>query len=108
MNHESSYTKAYVDTINYYWIDQFKVDGYRYDLSKGFTQTNSGSNVGAWSARDPSRIAILKRMYDKIRTYSSDSYIILEHFADNAEETELSGMGMMLWGNFHGAYSQST
>ncbi|MFM8849579.1 MAG: alpha-amylase family glycosyl hydrolase, partial [Cytophagales bacterium] len=108
MNHESSYTKAYLDTVNYYWINEFKVDGYRYDLSKGFTQTNSGSNVGAWSARDASRIAILKRMYDKIRTYSSDSYIILEHFADNAEETELSGMGMMLWGNFHGAYSQST
>lgn len=108
MNHESSYTKAYLDTVNYYWIDQFKVDGYRYDLSKGFTQVNSGTNVGAWSARDASRIAILKRMYDKIRTYSNDAYVILEHFADNAEETELSGMGMMLWGNFHGAYSQST
>jgi 1,4-alpha-glucan branching enzyme len=108
MNHESSYTKAYLDTINHYWINEYKVDGYRYDLSKGFTQVNSGTNVGAWSARDASRIAILKRMYDKIRTYSNDAYVILEHFADNAEETELSGLGMMLWGNFNGAYSQST
>jgi 1,4-alpha-glucan branching enzyme len=107
MNHESTYTKAYLDTINHYWINEYKVDGYRYDLSKGFTQTKN-TDVGAWSNYDASRIAILKRMYDKIRTYSTDSYIILEHFADNREEIELSSNGMMLWANFNHAYTQNS
>jgi 1,4-alpha-glucan branching enzyme len=114
MNHESAYTKSYLDTINYYWIHEYKVDGYRYDLSKGFTQTNNPSNVGAWGAYDASRIAILKRMSDKIWSHTPDAYVILEHFADNTEEKELAeyrageGKGMMLWSNFNGAYNQLT
>ncbi len=47
-NHESTYTKTYVKQTLKYWIDEFRVDGFRFDLSKGFTQTNNPSNVGAW------------------------------------------------------------
>jgi 1,4-alpha-glucan branching enzyme len=114
MNHESAYTKKYLDTVNYYWLNEYKVDGYRYDLSKGFTQTNNPSNVGAWGAKDPSRIAILKRMSDKIWSHTPSGYVILEHFADNAEEKELAeyraaeGKGMMLWANFNNAFNQNT
>jgi 1,4-alpha-glucan branching enzyme len=114
MNHESSYTKKYLDTVNYYWLNEYKVDGYRYDLSKGFTQTNNPSNVGAWGAYDASRIAILKRMSDKIWAHTPNAYVMLEHFADNSEEKELAeykaseGKGMMLWSGFHGAFGQST
>jgi glycosidase len=114
MNHESSYTKAYLDTVTHYWINQYKVDGYRFDLSKGFTQTSNPTNVSAWSAYDASRIAILKRMADKIWSHTPDAYIILEHFADNSEEKELAeyrsgeGKGMMLWGNLNYAYNQNT
>ncbi len=107
-NHESSYTKAFLDTVNYYWLNEYKVDGFRYDLSKGFTQKKSGSDVGAWSAYDASRIAILNRMKAKIRTYSPDSYLILEHFGDNAEEKELSDNGFLLWGNMNNAFIQSS
>lgn len=107
MNHESLYTKKYLDTVNYYWLKEYKVDGFRYDLSKGFTQVNSGSNVNGWSSYDASRIALLKRMYDKIKTHSPDAYIILEHFAANIEEKELSDYGMMLWANHTHAYQQS-
>lgn len=114
MNHESPYTKAYVDTVCYYWLNEFKVDGFRFDLSKGFTQVNSGNNVDLWSAYDPSRIALLKRMADKIWSHTPDAIIILEHFAANSEEKELAeyraseGKGMLLWGNLHYAYNQST
>jgi 1,4-alpha-glucan branching enzyme len=107
MNHESKYTQQYVDTINYHWLNEYKVDGFRYDLSKGFTQKNSGSDVGAWSAFDQSRIDILKRMAARVRTHTPDAYLILEHFADNSEETILAADGLMLWGNENYAYTQT-
>jgi 1,4-alpha-glucan branching enzyme len=106
-NHESAATKALVDRVNAFWLTEYKVDGYRFDLSKGFTQKVSGSNVGLWGAYDASRIAILKRMADRIWDVDSTAYVILEHFADNTEERELSDYGMMLWGNLNIAYSQS-
>ncbi len=114
MNHESSYTKKYLDTVNYYWLHEYKIDGFRFDLSKGFTQTNNPNNVDAWSAYDASRIALLKRMADKIWSHSPETYIILEHLAVNDEEKELAeyraaeGKGMMLWGNLNYAYGQNT
>jgi len=114
MNHESSYTKAYLDTVNHYWLNEFKVDGYRFDLSKGFTQTNTfPNNVSGWSAYDASRIALLKRMADKIWDHTPDAYVILEHFATNSEEKELAeyraneGKGMLFWGNLNNAYMQN-
>lgn len=106
-NHESSATKALVDRVNRFWLTEYKVDGYRFDLSKGFTQTFSGNNVGLWGQFDASRIAILSRMTNKIWETDSTAYVILEHFAENSEEIELSNRGMMLWGNLNIAYSQS-
>ena len=103
-NHESQDTRNYMDATLQYWIQDYKIDGYRFDLSKGFTQTNSGGNVGLWGNKDNSRIAIWKRIYDKIRSYDNSAYIILEHFADNTEETELANYGMMLWGNANNDY----
>lgn len=104
MNHESEMTQHYMDTTLHYWIDEYKIDGYRFDLSKGFTQTNSGNNVGQWGNYDQSRIDILTRMYDEVRTYSTDSYLILEHFGDNSEEKVLADYGFLLWGNMHWDY----
>lgn len=100
-NHESAYTKAFVDSVNNYWLTEYKVDGYRFDLSKGFTQVNSGDNVGLWGQRDQSRIDIWKNIYDRIKESHPDAYVILEHFADNTEERELADYGMMFWGNLN-------
>jgi 1,4-alpha-glucan branching enzyme len=114
MNHESSYTKHYLYTINHYWLNEYKIDGYRFDLSKGFTQVNNPSNVDAWSQYDASRIALLKRMADKIWENFPDAYVILEHLSVNSEEKELAeyrageGKGMMLWGNLNHAYGQNS
>jgi 1,4-alpha-glucan branching enzyme len=100
-NHESPYTQRFVDSVNHYWLKEYKFDGYRFDLSKGFTQKFSGNNVGLWSQYDASRIALLKRMMDQVRKHSPDAYMILEHFADNNEEKELSDYGFLLWGNLN-------
>lgn len=103
-NHESQYTKDYVDRVVTYWVDEYKIDGYRFDLSKGFTQKNTLGNVGAWGNYDAPRIALLKRMADVIWAQDPSTYIILEHFADNSEEVVLSNYGMMLWGNMNGTF----
>ncbi|MEM1134833.1 MAG: alpha-amylase family glycosyl hydrolase [Bacteroidota bacterium] len=108
-NHESDYTKAFVDAVNAYWLTEYNFDGFRFDLSKGFTQQNNINDIGAWSAYDASRIALLKRMADKIWDVEDDAYIILEHFADNTEEQELAAYknGMMLWGNLTHDYGDA-
>ncbi|SDB34312.1 Por secretion system C-terminal sorting domain-containing protein [Flavobacteriaceae bacterium MAR_2010_188] len=106
MNHESQYTKDYIDDVNRYWIEEFKFDGYRFDLSKGFTQVNNPNDVGAWSAYDQSRIDILKRMSDVIWEQDPEAYVIMEHLSDNSEEKVLADYGIMLWGNMNHQYSE--
>jgi hypothetical protein len=106
-NHESVYTQRYVDDVNRYWIEEYNFDGYRFDLSKGFTQVNNLNDVGAWSAYDQSRIDILKRMVDKIRETDDDAYVIFEHLAVNEEEKVLADYGIMLWGNMNHNYSEA-
>lgn len=122
MNHGSAYTKAYVDSVNHYWLNEFKVDGFRFDLSKGFNTidycTTPGcdtpAEVSAWSAYDASRIALLKRMADEIWEDFPETYVILEHLSVNAEEKELAeyrageGKGMLFWGNLNHAYNENT
>ena len=54
---------------------QYKFDGFRFDFTKGFTNT-----PGDGMAYDPSRIAILERMADQIWKVKPDAYVILEHF----------------------------
>lgn len=103
-NHESAATKAYVKNCLHYWLTEFKVDGFRFDLSKGFTQKNTLGNTTAFAQYDATRIAILKNYADAIWADDPTAYVILEHFADNTEEKELSAYGMMLWGNMWGAY----
>ncbi|RDC63872.1 alpha-amylase family glycosyl hydrolase [Adhaeribacter pallidiroseus] len=103
-NHEAEATKTLVECINRYWLEEYKFDGYRFDLSKGFTQKNSGDNVSAWGNYDASRVAIWKRIYDQIRSYDSTAYVLLEHFAVNPEEKELADYGMLFWGNSNHDY----
>ena len=104
LNHDHPYIRYWLDRMNRYWLETYNIDGYRFDLSKGFA-----SNVDDRSLLDgenPQRISNLKRMYDEIRTYDEDAYIILEHFAAASEERQLEEYGMMLWGNHNFNYSE--
>ncbi|HYF70035.1 MAG TPA: alpha-amylase family glycosyl hydrolase [Ohtaekwangia sp.] len=112
MNHESAYTKTYLDTVNHYWLNEYKIDGFRFDLTKGFTQNNrcsaSTTDEHCIAQYDASRIAILKRMGSAIFSHTPDAYLILEHFGSDEEETELIDHGFMVWGNLNHAYSQNS
>ncbi len=112
-NHESQWTKDFVKRVNEYWVQEYKVDGYRFDLSKGFTQKISvgqPNEVNLWSAPDASRIAIWKRIADEIWAKDASTYVILEHLGDNVEEKELGEYknGMIFWGNLNGDYKNAT
>ena len=106
LNHEDPYTQYWLDRANEYWLTEFKVDGFRFDLSKGFTQRETRQDASLWGAYDASRIQILTRMADHIWDINPQAYVILEHFGGNREERELAhfGMdrnlpGMMVWNN---------
>ncbi len=109
-NHESEWTKAFVKRVNEYWVKEYNIDGYRFDLSKGFTQKNTGENEPAWSAYDASRIAIWKKIADDIWATNPTTYVILEHLSVNAEEQELAEYknGMIFWGNVNGDFKNAT
>ena len=101
-NHESLSTQQLVDRINAYWLTEYHIDGFRFDFTKGFTNT-----PGDGSSYDPSRIAILERMASRIWKVKPEAYVILEHFAPNREEMELADYGMMLWGNNNYNYAEA-
>ncbi|TNE56701.1 MAG: T9SS type A sorting domain-containing protein [Bacteroidetes bacterium] len=103
-NHESALTKIYVKNCLKYWLSEFRIDGFRFDLSKGFTQKNTLGDVGAWGQYDGSRVAILKDYADYCWSVNPDTYVILEHFANNPEEKILAEYGMLIWGKMYTEY----
>ena len=94
---------TYVETVNYfdevlkYWMDEYNVDGFRFDLTKGFVQNPGDYDAGGYSAQ---RIGILKHYAETIRSVDQDAYIIFEHFCAQNEEDELyNSVGGLCWNN---------
>jgi glycosidase len=107
-NHENAATKLFASRVIKHWITEYKIDGYRFDLSKGFTQNNTLGNTAAWGAYDASRVAILKAYADTIWNVNPNAIVVLEHFADNSEEKVLAEYGMLLWGKMNYNYNEAT
>jgi len=109
-NHSFTGTTEYFKRVLQFWITEYKVDGYRMDLTKGFTQ-----NSGTESTYDQSRIDNISTYFDAVKAVKSDAIFILEHFCINTEETVLANKGMYLWRNTlstvnditYNSYSQS-
>lgn len=104
-NHESPLVKTFVKRNLAFLLEEYHIDGFRFDLTKGFTQTSSTEKTAG--NYDASRIAILKEYNDAVNAIAPDAYVILEHFCEEREEAELAGAGMMLWRNLNEAYCQS-
>ncbi len=99
-DHTRQATKDFMDQVNSYWLEEYNIDGFRFDYTKGFINSPNGFST--------ERINILKRMADTIWTIKPNAYVILEHWCDNAEEKQLAEYGMMLWGNLTHAYNDGT
>jgi 1,4-alpha-glucan branching enzyme len=107
-NHESQATRYFVKKVGQHWLQDYKFDGFRFDLSKGFTQTNSGSNVGLWGNFDQSRIDIIYDYVNHYRSIADDPYMILEHFGAWNEELAYANGGIMMWAKGTSVYNEAT
>ena len=106
-NHASYKTQAFVDRVLEHWVKEYNIDGYRMDLSKGFTNDITvgydengdiiSTDVGAWGNYDADRVYFIERMADVLWSKYPGKYMILEHLASFDEEKVLSDHGFMLW-----------
>ena len=105
INHENDIIVDHIKRSLGYLLTEYNVDGFRFDLTKGFT--NKKSTESTASNYDASRVAILKGYNDYIRSVDEDAVVILEHFCDDREEKELAEAGMKVWRNINYAYGQA-
>lgn len=107
-NHTSPATQYLVQRSLNHWLAEYKVDGFRFDLAKGFTQTQS--NTTTIENYDATRVANLKRYYDGTIPGHPGTYMILEFLGTlpSQEEQEYAAHGFMLWGNNNAVYNQCT
>lgn len=83
-----------------YWLTEYKVDGFRLDLSHGLCSDQPNTAV-----------ANLKYYYDNgVKAVAPDAYMILEHWGSNmgTERPQLISYGMQCWSNTTNAYCQTT
>lgn len=120
LNHTQPATQYLIKRALDYWIEEYRVDGYRIDLAKGFTQKcTNGVNAtcpvssGSVEDYDAGRVAILKGYYDHVISKYPETYMILEFlgsqntFNPASEEATYANYGFLLWGNNNYAYSQA-
>ncbi|QIL40047.1 alpha-amylase [Pedobacter sp. HDW13] len=107
LNHESAATKKFSKDVIKFWMEQYKIDGFRFDLSKGFTQKSSTDDA-QFRLYDAGRIAIWKDYNSYIKSVDPNFYVILEHFAEETEEKVLADDGMMLWNNLNHDMNEAT
>ncbi|MFK5880344.1 MAG: alpha-amylase family glycosyl hydrolase [Flavobacteriaceae bacterium] len=112
-NHQQPTTQYYVERVISHWINDFKIDGFRWDLTKGFTQNCTG-NETCTNSYQADRVAILKQYADYSWSLDADHYVIFEHLGGDTEETEWAdyrlgeGKGIMMWGKMTDQYNQLT
>ncbi|WP_262732208.1 alpha-amylase family glycosyl hydrolase [Gaetbulibacter sp. NE] len=101
-NHQQTRTQYYVERVVKHWIEEFNIDGFRWDLTKGFTQNCENSDT-CTDAPQPDRIAILQQYADYSWSLDPDHYVIFEHLGNPAEEQQWAnyrideGKGVMMW-----------
>lgn len=113
-NHSSTYTRYYVERVLEQWITEYKVDGFRWDLTKGFTQNCTTTDEACTGTYQQDRVDVLKLYADKQWSFDPGSYVIFEHLGTDSEEQQWAGhrlnegKGVIMWDNINGPFSQNT
>ena len=120
-NHQLPLTQNYVKRVIKHWIQEYKIDGFRWDLTKGFTQNCPSSVAGGQdnctNQFQADRVTVLKTYADYSWSLDPTHYVIFEHLGGNTEEQEwanyrISGdadgisKGIMMWGKMTDNYNE--
>ena len=113
-NHSKPETRYYVQRVVEHWIQEYNIDGFRWDLTKGFTQNCTSSDEGCTGNYQADRVEVLKKYADYQWNIDPSSYVIFEHLGGDNEEKEWAnyrideGKGVMMWNILTNAYNQNT
>ena len=110
-NHGSSRTREFVKRNLDHWVENYHVDGFRWDFTQGIIQQQ-----GVDGGYSPQRIAWMKEYGDHVWSQDPSVYMILEHWCDFNEEAELANYngangdapGFMLWTNATHNYQEAS
>ena len=113
LNHSLPATQYFTENVMKYWMQEYHIDGYRFDEAKGYTQVNSGSTSNsateaAWAAYDGTRVALWTKYNAYMKSLNPNFYVILEMFSANQEEAQYASQGMMCWTNLSTPGEQAT
>lgn len=113
-NHTSPSTQYYVERCLEQWLTEYHIDGFRWDLTKGFTQSCSENDEACTNAYQQDRVDIMKHYADRQWAIDPNSYMIFEHLGTDTEEQQWAnyriaeGKGVMLWNKQTDPYNQNT
>ena len=84
-----------------YWMEEYHIDGYRFDLVKGLGDNDSYANSGdsGTNAYNASRVANMHAIQEAMNEVNPDAYFINENLAGAKEENEMAAFGMLNWAN---------
>lgn len=111
-NHSSVLTKNYVKQTIKHWITEYKIDGFRWDLTKGFTQNCTANDQTCTNNYQQDRVNVLKEYADYSWSLDDNHYVIFEHLGGDVEEREWAnyrlseGKGIMMWGELFTQYKE--
>lgn len=99
-----------------YWLTEYKVDGFRFDLVKGLgsnqsydatynpaTNTWEGVTDAKTNRYNASRVARMRELHNAMREVRPDAYFINENLAGAQEENEMAQDGETNWANINHA-----
>lgn len=92
--------KQWKDVLQY-WLEEFNVDGFRFDLVKGLGDNNSYASAtdAATNAYNASRVARMKQLHAWVKEVKPEAYFINEDLAGEKEENEMGEDGELNWVN---------
>lgn len=94
----------YRDVLQY-WLREYNVDGFRFDLVKGLGDNDSYGR--GTDGRNQSRIDRMKRLHAAMREVKPDAIHINELLGENSEENDNAADGQMGWHNISHNAGQS-
>ncbi|WP_348812974.1 alpha-amylase family glycosyl hydrolase [Flavobacterium maritimum] len=112
-NHQQARTQDYVKRVIKQWVEEYKIDGLRWDLTKGFTQLCTSSDQNCTNTYKQDRVDVLKSYADYSWGLDPTHYTIFEHLGNDDEEqqwanyriAESPSKGVMMWGIMNSQYN---